>query len=63
MPNGEMRELENLMKIKCYIMCYYPPDIQLIDKIKVDIRKELLRDFLDAGVINKGVYEKIARKY
>jgi hypothetical protein len=43
-------------------MCYYPPEIGLIDKIKVDLRKELLRDFLDAKVITQDVYEKLARK-
>ena len=55
-------ELEKLMKIKCYIMCYYPPDIALIDKIRVDIRKELLKDFLNEKVINKDVYERLVGK-
>ncbi len=55
-------ELEKLMKLKCYIMCYYPPDLSLIDKIKVDIRQELLKDFLDSKVISKEVYERLAKK-
>ena len=56
-------ELNELMKIRCYIMCYYPvPDAILIDRIKVDIRLELLKDFLKEDIINKEVYEKLIRK-
>ncbi len=54
--------LEEVMKIRCYIMCYYPPDIALIDKIRDEIRLALLQDFFDAKVITKDVYEKLVRK-
>lgn len=55
-------ELEKLMKMKCYIMCYYPPDIALIDKIKTEIRTELLKDFLNERVITKEIYQKLVGK-
>jgi len=55
--------LEELMKIKCYIMCYYPPyDALILDRIRVEVRKELLKDFLDAKIINKDVYERLIGK-
>ncbi len=54
--------LEEVMKIRCYIMCYYPPEIALLDKIRDEIRADLLRDFLAAKVISKDVYEKLVRK-
>jgi hypothetical protein len=57
-------ELEELMKIKCYIMCYYPPypDFQLLDRIKIEIRKELLTDFLNEKIITKDIYEKLINR-
>ena len=58
-----VREIDELMKIKCYIMCYYPaPDAILIDKIKMDVRKELLKDFLNEKIISEEVYGKLTRK-
>ncbi len=59
---SNMAEIEKLMKIKCYIMCYYPPEMALIDKIKDELRKELLKDFLDSKVINQEVYTRLLRK-
>jgi hypothetical protein len=56
------KELEELMKIKCYIMCYYPPEMHLRDTIKDEIRKELLKDLLDAKVISEEIFNKIVRK-
>lgn len=54
--------LEEVMKIRCYIMCYYPPEIALIDKIRDEIRQALLQDFLDAKIITNDVYQKLIRK-
>jgi|GEM_PF-3108916 len=55
-------ELEKLMKMKCYIMCYYPPEIALTDKIKTEIRTELLRDFLNEKIITKEIYQRLVGK-
>ncbi|MBN1328181.1 MAG: hypothetical protein JXA54_01795 [Candidatus Heimdallarchaeota archaeon] len=55
-------ELEKLMKIKCYIMCYYPPEIALTDKIRVEIRNELLKDFLNEKIITKESYQRLVGK-
>jgi len=68
MPKREipkMEDIENLMKLRCYIMCYYPSDIRFrdpIDALKSEIRNDLLKDFLDAKVITKEIFEKLTRK-
>jgi hypothetical protein len=63
MEMSNVPELEKLMKIRCYIMCYIaPPDMGLIDKARIDIRKELLKDFLDTKVITPAVYDRLIRK-
>jgi len=54
-------DLEEIMKIKCYIMCYYPPDLHLVDQVKDEIRNELLKDFLDTKVITQQVYDRLVR--
>lgn len=57
-------DLEEIMKIKCYIMCYYPPypDFRLMDRIKLEVRTELLKDFLDEEIITKDIYDKLISK-
>lgn len=57
-------DLEEIMKIKCYIMCYYPPypDFRLMDRIKLEVRTELLKDFLDEEIITKDIYDKLIGK-